>query len=182
MSIDQARVIGNQEQITIVEVGIPGPVGDVTNEVKAAKEAAETAAQIARQAIESVATTEQRIGVEIEKCETAINVTLANINNSVKEIESTAAVVATTSNAAPYDSEKLYQKTEVAILDNGSSYRCILSSQGENPATSAKWIPLAVAEIHTFTKDDCGYIVPLYNPQSSEVWTVDPAGYISPIF
>lgn len=181
MSIDQARVIDTETQIVVVEVGIPGPVGDVTPEVQAAKEAAENAAQIAQQAITNIADTEQRIGEEITKCEEIMGNTVTNINNTVKEVENTAAVVAATSNAAPYDATKLYQKTEVIILENGSAYRCIAPSQGENPAVSSKWIPLAVAEIHTFTKDDYGYIVPLYNPQASEFWTVDETGFISPL-
>lgn len=181
MSIDQARVIDTETQIVVVEVGIPGPVGDVTPEVQAAKEAAENAAQTAQQAIINVAETEKRINAEIGKCEDMMTGVAASIDTTVKEIKETAAVVAATSNAESYDETKLYQKTEVAILDNGAAYRCIAPSQGENPATSPKWIPLAVAEISTFTKDACGYIVPLYNPQASEFWTVDNAGFISPL-
>lgn len=59
MSIDKTQIISSETQITVVEMGIPGPVGpqgpkgdtgDVTEELLAAKEAAEAAAERAEKA------------------------------------------------------------------------------------------------------------------------------------
>jgi len=92
-----------------------------------------------------------------------------------KEIASVIGVV-----GEPYDPTKTYHVPDIVITTDGTAWRCIQTSTGEYPATSSKWVPLALAQGETFEYDDDGNLQPRAYAQSSSMWQIDDDGNIMP--
>jgi len=80
----------------------------------------------------------------------------------------------------PYDPTKTYNLPDIVVLPDGSTWRCIQTSTGEYPATSSKWVALALAQSDTFEYDDDGNLQPREYAQSSSMWQIDDDGNIMP--
>jgi len=92
-----------------------------------------------------------------------------------KEIASVIGVV-----GEPYDPTKTYHIPDIVITPDGTSWRCIQTSTGEYPATSSKWVALALAQGETFEYDEDGNLQPREYAQSSSMWQIDDDGNIMP--
>ena len=92
-----------------------------------------------------------------------------------KEIASVIGVV-----GEPYDPTKTYHIPDIVITPDGTSWRCIQTSTGEYPATSSKWVALALAQGETFEYDEDGNLQPRAYAQSSSMWQIDDDGNIMP--
>lgn len=80
----------------------------------------------------------------------------------------------------PYDPNKTYNFPDIAVLPDGTAYRCLEESTGEYPSMSSKWVPVALAQGETFERDDNGDLMPREHPQSSSMWQIDEDGNIMP--
>lgn len=162
MSIDQTQVVGTDTQISVIEVGIPGPMGDVTPEMVAERKAAEKAAREAEASAEEARQ-------YAEESEAAAQLAQDFIS-SVKVID-----------AEVYDPEKQYVFPNLVISPiDGGVYRCIKPSIGEEPSQSIKWVEVAMVISETFEFDENGDLMPRLNPRASHKWTFDPSGNIMP--
>ncbi len=92
-----------------------------------------------------------------------------------KEIASVIGVV-----GEPYDPTKTYHIPDIVITTDGTSWRCIQTSTGEYPATSSKWVALALAQGETFEYDEDGNLQPRAYAQSSSMWQIDDDENIMP--
>lgn len=72
----------------------------------------------------------------------------------------------------PYDATKTYHLPDIVITPDGTSWRCLQTSTGEYPATSSKWVAVALAQGETFEYDDDGNLMPLEYAQTSSMWQV----------
>lgn len=85
-----------------------------------------------------------------------------------KEIASVIGVV-----GEPYDPTKTYNFPDTVITSDGSTWRCIETSTGEYPATSSKWVALALATSDAFEYDANGDLQPCEYAQRSSMWQID---------
>lgn len=85
-----------------------------------------------------------------------------------KEIASVIGVV-----GEPYKPTKTYNFPDTVITPDGSTWRCLETSTGEYPATSSKWVALALATSDTFEYDANGDLQPCKYAQRSSMWQLD---------
>lgn len=85
-----------------------------------------------------------------------------------KEIASVIGVV-----GEPYNPTKTYNFPDTVITPDGSTWRCLETSTGEYPATSSKWVALALATSDTFEYDPNGDLQPCKYAQRSSMWQLD---------
>lgn len=85
-----------------------------------------------------------------------------------KEIASVIGVV-----GEPYNPTKTYNFPDTVITPDGSTWRCLETSTGEYPATSSKWVALALATSDTFEYDANGDLQPCKYAQRSSMWQLD---------
>lgn len=71
-----------------------------------------------------------------------------------------------------YDPTKTYKIPDIVITPDGTAWRCLQTSTGEYPATSSKWVAVALAQGETFEYDDDGNLMPLEYAQTSSMWQV----------
>jgi len=75
--------------------------------------------------------------------------------------------------AVAYNAATTYQAADVVMLADGSAWRCIKMSTGEDPRTSGKWVPVTTTTADTFEYDDNGDLMVRASPQVSSFWGLD---------
>lgn len=158
--INKTQVIGIDTQISVVEVGVPGPMGDITPELEAVRK--KTVAEV-----KALADTAVRAKDNAEEAAREAK----DVVSGIKVIE-----------AKRYDPAEAYDYPDLVISPtDGGVYRCIRPSQGEDPAFSDKWSEVAMIISETFEKDENGDLMPRANPRTSQRWDLDEKGQIMPL-
>ena len=69
------------------------------------------------------------------------------------------------------------------MVSNGNLYRCIVTSTGENPVGSSKWVPVSMVDFLVFETDENGDLMPRLTPvtTANEGWETDANGDIMPV-
>ncbi len=138
----------------------------VTSTVTKASEAAQSA--------ENASTSEQNAAGSAEDAADSAE-EAADALAEAKQIASVIGVV-----GEPYDPTKTYNPPDLVIVANGSAFRCIAQSTGEDPTTSSKWVAVSLAVNDTFVYDDNGDIMPRQYAQNSDRWHIDENDDIYP--
>lgn len=156
MSIDQAQVINTDSTIAVIEVGIPGPVGDVTSDLECLHDETKNNSEIAVKAKNDAQESAKKA---------------QDVVSGIRTIE-----------AKVYDPDKNYSYPELAISTiDGGTYRCIRNSHGEEPALSDKWVEVAMVISEAFEPDENGDLMPRVYPRTSQRWDLDEKGQIMPL-
>ena len=81
-----------------------------------------------------------------------------------------------------YDPTETYSPGDAVMLADGSVYRCIQTSTGNDPSTSPLYwaVTYAVIGADAFELDESGNLVPKVSPSASEWWSIDGNGDIQP--
>ena len=91
--------------------------------------------------------------------------------DALEEAKEIASVIGVA--GEPYDPTKTYNFPDTVITQDGSTWRCLETSTGEYPATSSKWVALALAISDTFEYDSNGDLQPCKYAQASTMWQID---------
>lgn len=75
--------------------------------------------------------------------------------------------------AVAYSAATSYVPADVVMMTDGSVWRCIRASVGEDPRTSGKWTPVTTTTADTFEYDDNGDLMVRASPQTSSFWGLD---------
>ena len=145
-------------------------MNEISEDVVAAAASASAAAESERNAADS----KDAAGRSEEAAEESAQDAAAALEEA-KEIAKVVGVA-----GEPYDPTKTYNLPDIVVLTDGSTWRCIQTSTGEYPATSSKWVPLALAQGETFEYDEDGNLQPREYAQSSSMWQIDDDGNIMP--
>lgn len=83
--------------------------------------------------------------------------------------------------ATVYSASKTYKPADQVMLPDGTVYRCIATSTGEDPATSGKWVQSAIATKGTFIRDSENDLMPLEYAQADSLYSIDDDDDIYPV-
>lgn len=156
MSIDKTQIIGVDTQISVIEVGIPGPMGDITPDLELLRDETKNNSDVAVKAKNDAQESAQKA---------------QDVVSGIRAIE-----------AKVYDQYKNYSYPELAISSvDGGIYRCIRNSHGEEPAFSDKWVEVAMVISEAFEPDENGDLMPRVYPRTSQRWDLDEKGQIMPL-
>ena len=92
-------------------------------------------------------------------------------SSTLEELSLSAKYLGT--RATAYSASKTYAPADVVMLADGSAWRCIKTSTGEDPRTSGKWVPVTTTTADTFEYDDNGDLMVRASPQVSSYWGLD---------
>ena len=95
----------------------------------------------------------------------------ASAKETLEELSLSAKYLGT--RATAYSASKTYAPADVVMLADGSAWRCIKTSTGEDPRTSGKWVPVTTTTADTFEYDDNGDLMVRASPQVSSYWGLD---------
>lgn len=137
-------------------------------ETLAAAEAAATSESNAAESEEQAAEYASTIGGYVERVE-----------QIEKDLDAASKYLG--ARATVYDPTKQYVPADVVMMPDGSVYRCLVSSLGDDPATSYKWQRISVCVNDTFELDSNGDLMPRIDAATSTNWEVDSNGDIQPM-
>lgn len=136
------------------------------------------AASEAKTASENAASNAAESKAAAERSKEAAAGSAQDAEDAVQEAKDIAKVFGVA--GEPYNPSKTYNLPDIVITPDGSAWRCIATSTGEYPATSSKWVPVALAQGETFEYDEDGNLQPRAYAQSSSMWQIDDDGNIMP--
>lgn len=106
-----------------------------------------------------------------EMAESEANVA-AHAANTAKALAAQAKV---------YDEATTYNPGDLVMTSDGSTYRCISESTGQNPIGSSNWVIVTFVEYYMFEYDENKDLMPVLSPKTSAFWEIDDEGNIIPI-
>ena len=101
-------------------------------------------------------------------------------NDALEAARQAQYCTAMANQSSVYDSTKTYNPTDVVMMPDGQTYRCIAESTGENPQESNKWVIVTSVVSVTFEPDENGDLMPIMHPKSSAQFDIDDDGDIMP--
>lgn len=200
MSDKLTMILQNQKEeidrAVKVDVGSTETPEELRDRIFEAEQNALDAVAESREISRQVAVTKTAMDAELQEAVEAANTAISNANASAESAQQakthedeTRLLAERAENAASgvlsvsstiYDPNKTYNFPDTVVAPDGHTYRCVQTSQGEDPATSIKWVEVAVVLSETFEYDENGDLMPRYNPRMSQKWRIDDDGNIMP--
>lgn len=172
---EAGKAIGwNTEGTQLINIDHPEALYNATLQLK---EQTEGYMQSTNELYKLTITLNQQVSNNADIVEDAKNTAIHAMEQAAKEADRSQSYA---SNVKIYSPSETYQPTDVVMMPNGATYRCIAESVGESPYDSSKWVPVSAVIFETFEYDSNGDLMPRIEARASTYFELDDNGDIMP--